>query len=401
MKKFKKVLLPILAVILLISTCTFTSCGIFDSKGIDPKKEKKSHEAFINSLGGVSDTYAGSVSDTFYPSDEQAAYAYVSEQVAGLNRVSVIGTSPSQSLTQVEIDAMNLSAEDRAGILDVSAIDVTISTNDDTLSNDTEADIVVLDTLNTTKTVKVYIIKYSDGFKYYSPCPVNGDTITKGYYDSVFNSEKYKNCTYSTKTTITEQVSLLGFFKVDLDITTSQLIRFAENAIYIEQKTESSMLGQGDKQETYAYILQDEAGQITNCYVSTNGTDWNPGDLTAVGFTSAKELVPFYDQYLDYTYFTKTDYGFELAEENSKRYVDQTLSELAELGAGDFDIEMFSKYYVCEGTLSGMRMEMYMNFSIPTGQDGKSVNADAVALTETKISDCGKTVVTLPFDVNN
>ncbi len=397
MKKFKKVLLPILAVLLLLSVCSMTSCGLFKKDSIDLKKEQKSHEAFIDELGGVSDTYVGAVSDTVYDSNEIAARAYIYEQIAGDNNISVTDTISAGELTKDEISALKLSEQDANGLLSVEAVDVTIASNR-ALSNNRNSGITPLATLDTSRTVKVYIIKYDNGFKYYSPCPITGETVTRSYYDSVFNSEKYKNCTYTTTMTIEEQIALLGFIKINVDIVTTQTIRYADNAIYIEQKTNASKMLDQDS-EIYAYVIEDEYGSI-DCYVSDDGETWNPGSLSKIGFNSIDELVPFHDQYLDYTYFTKTDYGFELAKENAKQYLDESLSELDTSDMKDLEIDMFAKYYVCEGTLSGMRMEMYMDFAMPTGEGDDSIDVGASAVTEMKITDCGKTVVELPFDVN-
>lgn len=53
--------------------------------------------------------------------------------------------------------------------------------------------------------------------------------------------------------------------------------------------------------------------------------EWEEADLTAVGSTSIEELTPFYDQYLDYTYFTKIKYGFALADIKAKKNFMDTL----------------------------------------------------------------------------
>ncbi|MCI6733983.1 MAG: hypothetical protein MR437_02780, partial [Clostridiales bacterium] len=56
------------------------------------------------------------------------------------------------------------------------------------------------------KTTKVYIICFSGYYKYFSPALKTGETVTKSYFDSIFNASKYDNCTveYSavTKTSL-------------------------------------------------------------------------------------------------------------------------------------------------------------------------------------------------------
>ncbi len=402
-KRFKRILIPTVAVILLFSICTLTGCSLFEKKdGIDYKAERKAHEEFIEELGGVSDTYKGEVSDNVYTSTEDAANAYLREQVLGYNGYNNMTMSDGERLSLTEIASLNLSGEDAAGIISVEAYDVLVS-GVDSMKAGNGAQFSNLATLNDEKIVKVYIIKYLSGYKYYAPCPVTGNTITKSYYDSVFNSERYQNCTYTMTSTVDEEIAVFGFLKFNIAVVTTQTIKYDDNGIYIEEKTEVSPKMFSDlmdmDSEIYAYITENEYGDI-ECYVSEDGDNYNRGDLYQIGFGSIKELTPFYDQYLDYTYFTKTDFGFEISEENAKQYVDESFSDLSAEGFEDSSIELLAKYYVCDGTLTGMRTEVFLDAAVSLeGAEGMEVKAHAV--TEIKITDYGTTEVELPFDVDN
>ncbi len=397
MNKIKRIIAPIVAAVLLLSICSLTSCGMFNKDGIDLKKEEKSHEAFIKELGGVSDTYVGAVSDNTYNTVSDAAAAYIDDQIVGYSYYSIVNTTEGVELTTDEIRALQLSNEDTRGMISVETVDVTISGSDSySMKNTNSSGIASLATLNNERTVKVYIIKYDNGFKYFSPCPITGETITRSYYDSVFNSDKYVNCTYTTTSTVEEEISVIAFLKIKVTVETSQIIRFTEDAIYIEQKTKASPSIFGENTEICAYVFEDEYGSM-ECYVSEDGEEWNPGSLSTVGFSSLEDLTPFKDQYLDYSYFNKTDYGFELAEENSKKYVDQTLSSLDTSMFDELTMDMFAKYYVCEGTLSGMRTEVFLDSSVSTGEEDQELSIKAYAVNEMKITDCGTTVVERPF----
>ncbi len=404
MKKFKKILIPVVAIALLLSICTLTGCGMFNKRGIDAKKEQKAHDAFIEALGGVSDTYIGSASEYVYYSTDEAADAYIHDQL-GHNNFSIVDTQSAGTLTDSQIASFNLSEEDSEGIISIEEFDVMISDNYASLRNN--SGIALLGTLDSSKTVKVYIIKYNNGFKYYSPCPVTGETVTRDYYDSVFNSDKYKNCTYTSDNTVEEKISLFGFINITITVNVAQTIRYADNAIYIEQKTDvspamfESLLEDSIDKELYAYVTEDEYGSL-DCYISRDGETWNPGSLSTIGFRNLEELTPFYDEYLDYTYFTKTDYGFELANENAKQYIDESFEDIDLSDYTDFNIDMFAKYYVCDGTLFGMRSELYADFSMSAeieDEDGEELNMELelYAVSEIKITDCGTTVVERPF----
>ncbi len=394
MKKFKKISIAAIALVLLLSLCTLASCSAI-GKGIDEKKEQKAHEAFIDELGGVSDTYVGAVSDNEFDSVEDAAVAFINEQIVGKGGYATsvkVGKSQTASISDID-----LSAEDKAGVTGVELVEVSY-TNKNSLLSAGNSGVMALGTLNENKTVKVYIIKYGTDLKYYSPCPVTGDTITKSYHDSVFDYTKYQNCTYTTVSEMTETITLFGFLKVNVDITTTQTIKYTEDAILFEQKLETSPAIFGETTMLYAYMTIDEDYDIDECYVSKDGETWNRGILDIIGYdNNALEITPFYDQYLDYTYFTKTDYGFQLSEENSDQYVKETLDDIDTSGLDDLGIEMFAKYYVCDGVLTGMRSEIYMDASMYVAELEQNIDMKVAGVTEVKITDCGTTEIEKPF----
>ena len=118
-----------------------------------------------------------------------------------------------------------------------------------------------------------------------------------------------------------------------------------------------------------------------------------------VGFASLEELVPFHDQYLDYTYFTKTSYGFALNQENSRRYFMQALGAALEgrgidLNTSDAQLDMFAEYYVADGVLSGMRLSADFEWTI--AEDGIVGTIKETAETMLKCTNYGTTVIERP-----
>lgn len=388
MKGFKKICANVLAVATVFSLGTMAACG----KGGDGASNERNK--FIKTLGGVSETYVGEVSEETYATQEKAAEAYVKEQIVGEKDVSIVNATSKGSLGAAEIAALEIPAEDSEGIVSVEEVEVEYSENEEIVPTAAAP--------TNTKKVKVYIIKYTDYYKYFTPCPVTGETVNKSYYDSVFNTEKYKNCTVESTLKETVTGSAQGQTVV-MSVEMSQFVKFTEDAIYLEvsTKSESKLSSQAagvEESKIYGYITQDDDGM--SCWVKTESTngeslDWTEGDLTAIGFWDIEELAPFYDQYLDYTYFTKTDYGFTLAEENAAKYIEEAFKELGIYLQQGGKLDMFAEYYVCGGVLSGMRMDMDLNLSVQSA--GITVNTQVKANAVTKVTDYGKTTVTKPF----
>lgn len=390
--KTTKTLATILAV---ATTFSFALTGC----GGGGESESKKQAAFINTIGGVSETYTGAVSQESYNTAVKAAEAFVEEEVVGDVDCEITNVASKGALSETEVTKLNLPSEISNGMLGVEKLEVEYVKEDASYY-------YTADTLNKTETVTVYVIKYESNFKYYSPCPITGNTITKSYYDSVFNVENYENCTY--KTTMEMDMNISASYqgeteKMYLTMTMEQLVKYSENKIYLE--TSMTMSGnyagvvESETEKMAAYLEMDATG--ISCYVKQgDSTEWVKGSLQMVGFEDLEELTPFYDQYLDYSYFTKTDYGFELSDENAEQFIDEVFSDV--LGEMDFDemlnqfnIEMFAKYYVSEGVLSGVRVDLGMDLNMK--EEGVKVKMNADIVTQTTCTDYGTTVVTKPF----
>ncbi len=377
------------------STSESTSESMEETESLSSEElaEREEQNKFIAGIGGVSETYTGGVSVESYPTKEEAAAAYVENEVVGEKNVSVVNTVLCGALSEQEIQDLKLPAEEAEGIIGVDEIEVEYREE-----GIEEVARKVRGTLNTTKKVKVYIIKFEDECKYYTPCPITGDTINKSYYDSVFNNEKYTNCTYNTSMTMIMAVQIPGEATESIKVTSTQKLSFSENAILLEQTAGYSAAGQEVAPQTiYAYIAKE--GDRMVCYISMDNQEWIEGDLTTVGFTSFEELTPFYDQYLDYSYFTKTDFGFELSEANARQFIAETLQDTVSMETYEsFDLDMFAKYYVSQGVLSGFRMEMDMQYSVSNGPGEGSSHGTLAVVGETTVTNYGTTVVEKPFD---
>ncbi len=390
----KKTLTKVIACVMAFGfTFAATSCGG------GSQSEAKKEENFIKEIGGVSETFTGAVSTESYATANEAATAYVETEIVGELGAKIEAMESKASYEGEQIAALNIPAELTAGAETVEEIEVEYSAL---------AGGEYMSTAKSTKKVKVYVIKYTTDWKYYTPCPETGSTISKSYYDSVFNMEKYKNCTFDMdmEMDMSAKVSGGGYSqKLSIGLEMSQFVQYSETAIYIEQTmsmTGLAALG-GEDVSTSICGYFETVGDSIVCYVQMDGSEWYEGDIETIGFSDLEELTPFYDQYLDFTYFQKTDFGFQLADEQAEKYIDLTLrqdesmGELIAMFGENFGMDMFVKYYVSEGVLSGMRMDMTMDAKMT--EDGMTMTMDADVLTTMTCTNYGTTVVKKPASI--
>ena len=416
---FKKILSLILALALAAAfALSLTGCSFIkdklglafgggDDDGNDASGGDPERSDFIDGLGGVSETFEGAVSEKTYTTSKKAAEAYIANEVVGESDAEIISTTEKGELSKLEIARLGIPDELKKGMKSVTEIEVEYEIEEETAGLGRIQTVASSDkgTLNKTKKITVYIIKFDDGWRYFSPLPVTGETVNKSYFESVFNAESYKNCTLESKTSMeatVEQVYNGKTTAYSMTATGWQTCKFDDGKILFEYEAET-VVTEGSRSETMqdykAAYIEEVDGEIL-CYVKTSKTgDWYEADLKTIGFSKLEELAPFADQYLDYTYFTKTDYGFELNEENAEKYIAQALdlSELsAYMGSAGMDIDMYAEYYVAGGVLSGMRMDLDMSMEV--SQSGVSVSMAEEATCITTCTDYGTTVVEKPFE---
>ncbi len=411
---FKRTLSGVLALSSALTIGFFAGCSCKDED--DPNAaENKAHNEFIDEIGGVSETYKGTLSNGGYDLPEQAATAFVEAEIAGNTDVEVVNVKKLKALNSSEVAELNIPTTET--IMGVEQYEVEYAE---------ETYMPMATQQSNTKKVVVYLVKLETRWEYYSPCPVTGETITKSYYESVFDSEAYKNCTYSNSTTMTMNTLITASqggqsmeMKMDMSNTMTQLIKYQEGKIYFEQTitstSESAMTipGMGSmaddedlnftKTETICAYIEEVDGEII-CYakVVENGVtikNWEKGSVYNIGFSSAEDIVPFADGYLDYTYFTKTNFGFELSGEQAERYLSETLEELYAYQdiIKDMDIKTIVKYYVQNGALTGLRQDLTIGYDKVYQGANTKLNLDLV--TTGTVKDYGTTVVTKPAEI--
>ena len=377
--KFWKKLTQLCALVMAGSLIFAVGCG---GDG-DDKGETEKHEAFIEELGGCSDTYKGEVSEYTYETKELAAKAFVEEQVVGDNDVTIVKTESKGELSSTQIEALNIPEAEKTDIVSVEEVEVEYALESSTYMSKTQS-------ASPNKIVKVYIIKYPNTFKYYSPAPVTGATVTRSYYDSIFDTEKYQNCTMTSTmemSTETTTLTLQGKKTTTTSQKTTIFAQYSEDKIFQQRTIETTENGETTTSSESIYIEKVDNNIL--CYSNKTGA-WTLAGY--IGFSQLEDLMPFADSYLDYTYFTKTEFGCEIGQDNMMRYIRETFENdsLVMEYLEQMDISAITKYYVAEGVLSGMRQDMTLSLS-----EG-IVSASVISKVETICKDYGTTVVERP-----
>ena len=353
-------------------------------------------DAFINELGGVSETFEGVVSTESYYSSYEAASAFVSNELSGYGYAEIQNVNVIGELSDSEIESLKFPDYVLHGYDAIEKVEVTYQnggysywSRETASGSDSES-----------KTVVVYVIKYGVDWKYFAPLPETGDTINKSYYDSVFNTERYQNCTLEQEQTVEMHIEVDGE-TVDMTVQMQQLIMYEDGKLYMEQKSITTSDGVTTEQTIYLYIEEDQYGSYI-CYAKMDDGEWNSAYLQQIGYSDLEELTPFYDQYLDYTYFTKTNYGFALADDNARKYFSDALSQaFGAAGVGgyvnddDMELDMYAEYYVCDGVLSGMRVNASVDLTLNVY--GQTATLEESIVSTVKCTDYGTTVIERPI----
>lgn len=401
----KKIFAVMLALTMMLALVFTTSCSLFGGDDDDDNGGKgdknAADESFVDELGGVSETFEGAVSAESYASANEAAQEFVKNEIAGEATASISSVQAVKTFTPSNVD-IEIPADILAGADSIEKLEVTYELYEGSAYG-------LASSSSSQKTVVVYVIKIELNYKYYTPAPITGETITKTYYDSVFNAEKYENCTFESTITADASVEASGqgvSMTMTMDMSVTQLIKHSDGKVYLEQITSvTSVMSYNGQSETesqntsiYAYI-EEVDGNIV-CYVKQNANDnWMRGSLYTIGFSSVEELRPFYDQYLDYSYFTKTNYGFALEDENAQQYFNQAFADImSQLGAmldmDNMEVDMTAKYYVSEGVLSGVQTDA--DVAISMNESGVSMTLDETVNAVTTCKNYGTTVIERP-----
>ncbi len=379
----KKQKLHVIGLALMLILCmTLTSCSYFSSFFAKTEASKKDESALADEIGAFSDTYTGALSEETYNTPMDAACAFVYDEVAGEDeKISNLRVDSEGYLTADEIRELGIADALPADAVSVEKYTATWASQD----SDAASALTYLSTKeDETPRYVIYVIGGDNWFKYFSPVVETGETVTKSYYDSIFFNEKFKNCTLRQTVDIDVKVSQ-GIISQTSKITMTSTVKYADNCILFEQDLESDMEGIESSSQKI-FVRLNEEGSLDKCYLLENGV-WQRAMLSDSGI-----LKPFGNQYLHYSYFTKTDYGCALEKENLAKYFKESVSmELN--GAYDLDsmeTKGYVNYYVADGVLSGLLSNIVVTMDYQGAKLTETVTSKATC------TEYGTTVVTDP-----
>ena len=363
--------------------------------------------SFINEIGGTSETFTGVVSEYEYYSADEAAEEYVHREISGDDYVTVnsvilrngavepSGIIPEELLSGSDLVEMYEVEFTRPSYAAVSSGVQAVSSYEN----------------GNSERAFVYVIRYGENkWRYYTPMPGNGDLLNHSYFKSIFDSEKYNNCTFEIVRTT--KTSTFGFTASTSTIT--WLMKIADGKFYLEQTVETSAFFQNNVQKTNFY-LEATADGDAKCYIQENGGEWEYRPNTTVAFynglyviDTVDEFTPFFDHSeFSSTYFEKTNYGFEVPEEKGKDYFMDTYywrelsralrSEGIYVYDEDTEVEkLYAEYFVQEGALTGMRMNGKVTFT----DESEGITLKFTYETDyvAKITNYGSTVIESPVN---
>ena len=351
---------------------------------------------FAGCGGNYSETYNGALSEQSYTSEENAAKAFLTEEIDGNGSTLVYSKVEIAETALSDAEVEKLEIGDKTSVEYVKQASVFYTQKQtQTLAAAAEG--------NTELSQMLYLVKYvNGGFKYYSPALSSGENLTKSYFNDVFNPERYANVTVTGKVTSVSgaKASYQGetmdaTATVDMDYT----YQVTENAVYVK-------LAQTTK-------THDQAGKLVTQSTTQEGylVETLTGYVMCVNTSGIYQVVPMPNiengsniifgemlDGMDHTYFTKTGSGFEMNKDACIAMMKNMFGkELEGYEFGSFEDlidEMQFNFYVSNGSISGLKEKLSLGLNI--NEQGMSMTITAAASADYSFKNFGTTTVTVP-----
>lgn len=316
-----------------------------------------------------SETFVGAVSQAVYESKDAAAEAFLENEINGVTtQATLVDVAVKKELTQEEVAALPLDEETKSELASVE--EVTISYRSESIDTFAVREADTADVLST----RAYLLTYTDGaYRYFVPPLLTGETLTKSYYESVFDPEKYLNCTFTFHSTGIQGPG------VDWDV----VAKIAENG-YCEQDTAKMGLMKERLEvwefyaQPWAYSVDDYDGEGYECgREKMSESEFSESMKETAGYI----LGTWFGGDIDYTYFEKTETGFAVRADKA---VDFMRHNDIGVEADDFTIEF--NMYVVDGRI----YKCYQKYSY--SENGKTGKGSY----ELFASDFGTTTLDIP-----
>lgn len=309
------------------------------------------------------ETFRGAVSEATYVSADAAVKGFLEKEVSGLTvKAEYVGYEKEAELTQSEIGELEL-GEFAEGLISAEKGQVEY--------RETAESTAVSSIADGTITRTVYILSYPDTFRFFSP-PVNtGETLTAKYYESVFQADKYYNCTMHAfmKEVFTGWVpEEPGIYSTILKVTETA---FCETTYMTEDFSgEPDVIAYGVEKNGLLYVC-DKDFDSSN-YIVTERYDFPVKEYFSVWFDESYGA-------LDHTYFEKTETGYALRADKQAAFI-ETMHV-----SGNPVSHLEYTFKIEDGRLASVHMEV--------------TSGGIEIISGVEFSDFGSTEVTVPDEV--
>lgn len=387
MKRIKTILSLLLATAM--SAVLLCSCGLF---------------------GTTSDTFKGKLSEKTYDTQDAAVTAFLKEEIDGLTtRAELVEYVKEADLGKEEIAKLPLG--------DVSADKVThaergkVSYRANIL---TGAAAATAESAEDLETHGLYLLEIDGKFRYFVPPTEVGEPITKSYFEDVFDSEKYVNCTVEATQSMDMITTIDGKDETMMKTSTTYVEKFTKDAVEVIMTMESDsfqpttstgyLLESGGRLILYTFIDMSQFG------VPGLTSTWSQMDFTdLISKLTGKEAVTLSDYMrnsfgeTDYSFFEKTETGFQISSPERYQMMLRTVMESVGMNEDMFDTlgydpfsatltDFSSDYTIKNGRFDKCTATATISYDL-TYATGKLTTP---AVMEMIYKDYGKTTVTVP-----
>lgn len=349
----KRVLFAFVAAVMCAALC-LTGCG------------KKN-------TGGGGDPYvpgSGFLSAQTYGTPDEAINAFIENELncelVTVARTSEASEEETGDLTEEEKAELKITDEQREGITSAKRYNVKFTETVFVLEDLEDEDQEPVPQI-TNSEMTIYLLGYADGYRYFTPAPKVGDTLTASYFASLFDYEFYKNCTITMSgTSVTDNVSDKRPGK--LMIAEDAFIDYYEYTDYENKRIKCRKYGQKTGNGGFVTIGGSFSEEDDDWKYESEGydalyADWIKENI--IGVVVPEGWSPIC--------LKKTADGFELRKPYVLSYDDDTLEK-------------------CSATISGGKV-VSGSWKIVMGPD-----SDTCSYT---ISDFGTTTITFPAEVQD
>lgn len=352
-------------------------------------------ESEVGSLSNVgNESFKGQISEQSYTDTEVAARAFLKNELDGkTSKTKFISYTKQQDISRDELEKLPLGEIKPSDVTSAEAGTVTyeLTSGTGSLLADTEEE--------STRTHTIYILVVGDRCFYFVPEARNGEMLSNSYYKDLWNLDHYRNSTMTCAIETAVEASGNQGERLKFDMKISITMKLSETGIYM--KMDTTIDASGDGAEELGSLLGGsmEAANLETYFIEKDGALWGcikteSGWVAKVSeYTSVENFFLKNNQqpeFLDYTYFVKTDNGFRIDPTKIQLYVKNYNPAFQAMSNS---IDMKAEYIIEDERLKSSVAEIKMEQNAEGAKMGLSM------FVKCEYRDYGKTTVTLPADL--